>query len=54
MHNPDVSIMVDKEGAVMVDSDVLGDRNRLYNEVVDDIRTAYGVEEGVLATMADM
>ncbi|KAH7096084.1 hypothetical protein FB567DRAFT_587358 [Paraphoma chrysanthemicola] len=54
LHNPDGSIMVNEEGQILLDRGPLGEGNGLYNAIVDNVKDAYGVQEGVMATAADV
>jgi hypothetical protein len=54
LYNPDGTIMMNEEGQILLDRGPLGEGNGLYNSIVDNVKEAYGVQEGVMATAADI
>ncbi|KAF2032507.1 hypothetical protein EK21DRAFT_109887 [Setomelanomma holmii] len=52
--NPDGTLMTNEAGQFLVDRGPLGEGNGMYNAIVDNVKEAYGVQEGVLVTAADI
>lgn len=54
LHNPDGSVMVNEEGQIVLDQGPLGEGNGVYNAIVDNVKDAYVIQEGFMATAADI